>query len=233
MTIPDDMQYVRYLGASETLFWLANQTRPTHFAVAAQVSGGTTVAAWRRALDAVQDRHKLLRVTIATDQNSTPYFRELPGCHIPLRVLEGPLPHSWEREMEAELFTLFPLEDALLVRATLIRETQAAMLLLTMGHAISDGLSAALIVRDILDALAGGRPEALPVPPAQEDLCTWPPASALAPPRHWYLGLAGGRRGFGLPSACRVSGFPRTLRTISGHVAAANRPPCMDRSSPR
>jgi hypothetical protein len=182
MTLPGDAQFVRYLGATETYFWLSNPTRPKHFALAAQVSGGTTVAAWQRALDAVQDRHRLLRVTISADETGTPYFRELPGCRIPLRVLDGLRPHSWEREMETELFTPLPLEDALLVRATLIHEAEAATVILTMHHAIGDGLSVALIVRDMLSALSGSELAALPIPPAQEDLCTHPPASPPAPP---------------------------------------------------
>jgi hypothetical protein len=93
---------------------------------------------------------------------------------IPLQIVAGDALPGWEDKMETELSTPFPGEDALLVRAILIHEAHRATILLTVHHSIADGLSVALIVRDILEALSGKPLEALPVPQPQEDLCPPP-----------------------------------------------------------
>jgi hypothetical protein len=165
---------VRYLGPSEVYFWLSNQNSWKHFVVAARITGETTTASWRAALDAVQRRHPLLGVCIDADESGTPYFRLLPELRIPLQIVPGDAPQGWEDEMEAELSTPFPVKDALLIRAVLLHEEHGATILLTLHHSIADGLSVALIIRDILEALSGKPLEALPVPQPQEHLCPPP-----------------------------------------------------------
>jgi hypothetical protein len=165
---------VRYLGPSEAYFWLSNQNSWKHFVVAAQITGETMTASWRDALDAVQRRHPLLGVCIDADESGTPYFRLLPELRIPLQIVPGDAPQGWEDEMETELSTPFPVKDAILIRAVLIHEVHRATIVLTVHHSIADGLSVALIIRDILEALSGKLLEALPVPQPQEDLCPPP-----------------------------------------------------------
>jgi hypothetical protein len=174
MTISASETLIRYLGPSEAYFWLSNQNSWKHFVVAAHITGETTTASWRTALDAVQRRHPLLGVCIDADDSGAPYFRLLPKLRIPLRIVQGDALQGWEDEMETELSAPFPLEDALLVRAVLLHEPHRATISLTVHHSIADGLSVALIVRDILEALSGKPLESLPVPQPQEDLC--PPA---------------------------------------------------------
>jgi hypothetical protein len=169
----------RYLGPSEAYFWLSNQNSWKHFVVAAQITGETTTASWRTALDAVQRRHPLLGVCIDADDSADPYFHLLPELRIPLQIVPGDALQGWEDKMETELSTPFPVEDALLVRAVLLHEAHRATILLTAHHSIADGLSVALIVRDILEALSGKPLEALPVPQPQEDLCPPPTIQPL------------------------------------------------------
>src|SRR5260221_2770197 len=52
MTISASETLIRYLGPSEAYFWLSNQNSWKHFVVAAQITGETTTASWRTALDA-------------------------------------------------------------------------------------------------------------------------------------------------------------------------------------
>src|ERR1700720_2759508 len=153
MTMSASETLIRYLGPSEAYFWLSNQNSWKHFVVAAQITGETTTASWRTALDAVQRRHPLLGVCIDADYSGAPYFRLLPELRIPLQIVSG---------------------DALLVRAVLLHEAHRATILLTVHPSIADGLSVALIVRDILEALSGKPLEALAVPQPQEDLCPPP-----------------------------------------------------------
>src|SRR5260370_37254462 len=124
MTISASETLIRYLGPSEAYFWLSNQNSWKHFVVAAQITGETTAASWRNALDAVQRRHPLLGVCIDADDSGTPYFRLLPELRIPLQIVPGDALQGWEDEMVAELSTPFPVEDALLVRAVLLHEAR-------------------------------------------------------------------------------------------------------------
>src|SRR5207244_242564 len=114
------------------------------------------------------------RTSIDGESSVAQFFTLLPELHIPLRIVLGDALQGWEDEMETELSTPFPVEDALLVRAVLLHEPHRATTLLTVHHSIPDGLSVALIVRDILEALSGKPLEALPVPQPQEDLCLPP-----------------------------------------------------------
>jgi Domain of unknown function (DUF4167)/Condensation domain len=110
------------------------------FVVAAQITGETTTASWRTALDAVQRRHPLLGVCIDADDSADPYFHLLPELRIPLQIVPGDALQGWEDKMETELSTPFPVEDALLVRAVLLHEAHRATILLTAHHSIADGL---------------------------------------------------------------------------------------------
>ena len=58
--------FLRSLGAFEELFCLFDQHFPTNGALAAKITGPTTVQQWRAALDAVQQRHPLLSACIDT-----------------------------------------------------------------------------------------------------------------------------------------------------------------------
>src|SRR5882672_4617316 len=174
MTTSASESLIRYLGPSEAYFWLSNQNSWKHFVVAAQITGETTTASWRTALDAVQRRHPLLGVCIDADDSGTPFFRLLPELRIPLRIVPGDALQGWEDEMETELSVPFPVEEALLVRAVLLHEAHRATILITVHHSIADGLSVALVVRDILEALSGKPLKLLPVPQPQEDLCPPP-----------------------------------------------------------
>ena len=89
MTISASETLIRYLGPSEAYFWLSNQNSWKHFVVAAQITGETTTASWRTALDAVQRRHPLLGVCINADDSGAPYFRLLPELRIPLQIVPG------------------------------------------------------------------------------------------------------------------------------------------------
>ncbi|MDX6460694.1 MAG: hypothetical protein QOE55_4391, partial [Acidobacteriaceae bacterium] len=74
--LPGDL-LLRPLGAFEELFCLFDQRFPTNGALAAQITGHTTVQQWRDALDAVQQRHPLLSARIDTTFNRVPHFRRV------------------------------------------------------------------------------------------------------------------------------------------------------------
>ena len=161
---------VRPLGSFEQFFWLFDQHRPIHFALAAQIEGATTLGRWRVALDLLQRRHPFFSVSIKKNGNSAPYFcRET--ATIPLRVVQGKdVVRRWESEIERELSTPFSAEQAPLVRVTLLHEANRAVCILVAHHAIADGLSIAYAIRDLLQVLSGNPIDLLPVIPPHEEI---------------------------------------------------------------
>jgi NRPS condensation-like uncharacterized protein len=162
---------LRPLGHLEQWMWRANQHRSGHFVFAAQVEGQTTIEGWRAALDVVQRRHPLLSVCIETDENSVPYFRQVIGAPVPLRVVSGDdSVLDWEHEVERELSLPVNAQQAPLVRAVLLHQNLRAVYILSAHHSIADGLSVAFVIRDTLQALNGKSMAPLPLLPAQEEL---------------------------------------------------------------
>ena len=133
---------LRPLGSFEEFFWLIDQNRPVHFALAAKVQGATTFGQWRNAFDLVQRRHPLLSVCIETNGNSRPYFCRNVAAPIPLRVIQAnDATLRWKLEMEVELSIPFDPEDAPLVRAVLLHEPDQAVVIVVAHHSIADGRS--------------------------------------------------------------------------------------------
>jgi NRPS condensation-like uncharacterized protein len=160
---------LRSLGAFEELFCLFDQLFPTNHALAAQITGHTTVEQWRDALDAVQQRHPLLSACIDTAFNRVPYFRRVSSERIPLRVVTSPFAR-WQREIAEEVNAPFTPHQAPLFRAALLHQETHCTFILSSHHAVSDGYSLTFLLRDILLALSGSALEALPLAPSRESL---------------------------------------------------------------
>jgi len=160
---------LRPLGAFEELFCLFDQHFPTNHAFAAEITGHTSDRQWRDALDAVQQRHPLLSACIDTTFNRVPHFRRVTGQRIPLRVVTSP--HArWQREIAEEVNEPFTPDQAPLFRAVLLHQEARSIFILSSHHAVSDGFSLILLLRDILLALSGHALEALLLEPSREIL---------------------------------------------------------------
>ena len=171
VTSEDAPMVLRSLGSFEEFFWLIDQNRPIHFALAAQIQGPTTVLGWRDALDLVQRRHPLLSVCIKMGENSRPCFRREIAAPIPLRVLQGNnAAQRWALEMELELSIPFDAAQAPLMRAVLLHEANQAVIILVAHHSIADGRSIVFLVRDVLEALSGNVLDSLPLLASHEEL---------------------------------------------------------------
>lgn len=165
--LPGDL--LRPLGAFEELFCLFDQHFPTNGALAAEITGHTTVQQWRDALDAVQQRHPLLSACIDTTFNRVPHFRCVIGQRIPLRVVTSPFAR-WQREIAEEVNEPFTPDQAPLFRAVLLHQETHCIFILSSHHAVCDGSSRIFLLRDILLALSGHPLEALPLAPSREIL---------------------------------------------------------------
>src|SRR5215469_5113871 len=165
--LPSDL--LRPLGAFEELFWLFDQQFPNNGALAAQISGHTSVQQWRDALDALQQRHPLLSAGIDTTFNRVPHFRRVASQRIPLRVITSP-GAQWQKEIAEEINAPFTPDQAPLFRAVLLHQERHSTFILSSHHAVCDGSSRIFLLRDILLALSGHALEALRLAPSREIL---------------------------------------------------------------
>jgi len=165
--MPGDL--LRPLGAFEELCCLFDQDFPVNGALAAQITGHTTVQQWHNALDALQQRHPLLSVCIDTTFNRVPHFRRVTGQHIPLRVVTSPFAR-WQREIAEEVNEPFTPDQAPLFRAVLLHQETQCTFILSSHHAVCDGSSRIFLLRDLLLALSGHALEPLPLAPSREVL---------------------------------------------------------------
>jgi hypothetical protein len=150
---PHPTDIARPLGAVEEFLWLFDHSSPKHFCLIAEVTGPTTVSEWRNALDALQERHPMLSVSIDTTYNRVPHFKSSTGQPIPLRVAEENT--TWQHETEREMRTLFDPTKAPLARAVLILRPEKAFIILVTHHSVADGMSSVFLLRDLLTALSG------------------------------------------------------------------------------
>ena len=174
---------LREFGWMERLHWLLGKNHPNHFAMAAEVSGVTTVDMWREALDELQRRHPLLNVCIGRNGASKMVFRQALGNKIPLIVKRHISPLQWQAEFERELATPFYDSAAPLMRAILLEGDDRCEIILVTHHTIADGMSLIFVMRDLLQALSGKKLAPLPLPPTREErvAAIWTPSSAPAP----------------------------------------------------
>src|ERR1700720_4445701 len=109
----------RPLGALEKLFWFADQNRPTHFAIAAEIGGSTRVEQWQDGLDRVFRQSALFWTPIVPDERGAPVFTPVPYGSIPLRVVENAM-SEWTAHVAAQLGQPFDTSRAPLLRGTLL-----------------------------------------------------------------------------------------------------------------
>lgn len=135
-----------------------------------EVTGTTTVAQWRAALDALQLSQPFFCVRIDVDDDNRPYFRQVDGSLIPMRVLDGRFAASWEDEMGKEVSTMISADHAPLLRTVLIHEAERSIFIITAHHSISDGVSMTVALCDLVRAFSGEQLERRPLPPSSEFL---------------------------------------------------------------
>ncbi|MFJ4693896.1 FAD-dependent monooxygenase [Streptomyces sp. NPDC088766] len=175
LTFPDDgpatgaSSVQRELSPVERLYWIVDQTSPLNVIARARVHGHLPPSLHRRALDALQLRHPLLRVAITDDGTGAhPAFAPLDGRPIPLRHVDTPPddPEAgtrWEREVnDHELVESIDWHTGPLLRAVVItsegtgREDEGDVhdLLLTASHAIADGKTCLSLLREWIELAA-------------------------------------------------------------------------------
>jgi hypothetical protein len=174
---------------------------------ALRITGHVDLAVLQGALDDVVERHELLRTLVVRDADP-PYQQVLPPCPVPLEVRDLPPAAADSRDMvllklvaETEAGTMSAREVPLL-RALLGRfDDRDSALLLTMHHAVSDGWSVEVLLRDLgafYAARTSGTPAKLAPMRQYREFAEWQRASSASTPgdgalKYWAEQLAGAR----------------------------------------
>ena len=166
----------RALGAFETAQALTNDHTPFNVVAVLPLRNGPGEQTLHRALEAIQNRHPLLRSRLEAVNNGIE-FTPTPRP-ISLESFDRVDDSAWIDVAERELGRALDTESGPLLRCLRIAGGgTASEIVLTFHHSIMDATSGANVVRELLTACsaieAGGSPEigpALPLMPAEDDL---------------------------------------------------------------
>jgi len=224
--------------------WVLHQLEPSSAAYnlprATRIQGPLDGEALRRSIDALVERHESLRTRFATQEGEPvqvigpPVPVELP--FVDLGAL-GPEARDAEltRQLAEEAHAPFDLARDLMVRGRLFRlGAEEHVLVLTLHHIASDGLSGSVLDREVAalyTAFAAGQPPSLPPLPIQyADYTLWHrrcfEGTADEQLRYWRDRLAGAPPTLDLPTdrprpAIATYRGGRQIETLpSGLVAA-------------
>lgn len=185
----------RTVGNAERACLLIDQIASMQIATVARILGPLEPEQLVAGLQAVQRRHPLLAVAVLESEPGRPVFSTC-ARPIPLRLLPRPSDSEWQAVAEAQRAEPLPLREGPLLRVTALCGAEVTDLIITMHHALSDGMSGVYLVADLLGVLgllAQGQPPllaSLPLRPALEELL---PASFRGP-RLLSRGLGYARR---------------------------------------
>ena len=198
--------FIQHLDPQSTAY---NEVRAT------RLDGALDADALQRALDVVVERQESLR-TVFAERGGEPVQEVVSGMRVRIEVedLQALPSMEWDAEVErrarAEQARAFDLAAGPLLRATLLRlAPEHHVLLLAMHHAISDGWSRGVIVRELsaaYTALASGEAPRLPeLPITYADYAAWQRerlSGALLDEQlgYWTQKLAGAPEALDLPT---------------------------------
>jgi amino acid adenylation domain-containing protein/non-ribosomal peptide synthase protein (TIGR01720 family) len=172
------------LSFAQQRLWFLHQVDPGgsayNVASALRVRGALEVDAFRRTLDALVERHEVLRTAFPAVAGH-PVQRISPPFSVPLPVVDvrGPDAEARVARLAAEESARpFDLAHGPVLRAALLRAGDDEwVVLLTLHHVVHDGWSSGVLIREaaaLYDAFAAGRAPALPPLPVQyADYAAW------------------------------------------------------------
>ena len=168
------------LSFAQQRLWFLHQLQPEspvyNLPYVLRLSGRLDVEALERALNAVVERHEMLRTTfISIDGRPLQLIAPHAPVRLPVKDLSALEEHERERETSrlaaVEARRAFDLGDGPLLRTSILRlGVEDFVLLFTMHHIISDGWSMDVLVRELTllyMAFREGQPSPLPALPMQ------------------------------------------------------------------
>lgn len=145
---------MRSLNHIEQAFTYSNEVNPLCVAIVLRMRRAPTAVKLREALDELQRRHILLRHIIVGDREKYAFQEMETVAPIPLRRVHRRGPSHWEEATEKELNTRFDASGSLIRTVHLLDDSDESELILVLHHAVMDGISARLILHELLHLLS-------------------------------------------------------------------------------
>jgi amino acid adenylation domain-containing protein len=174
------------LSFAQERLWLYDQLEPNMpniIPCAIRLHGNLDQQALQKGLDEIVNRHAVLRTTFSSATGEAlQVIRSGCSVHMTIADLEAqPVPEqdkALQSIIDSEVARPFDLSNDLMLRVTLIRSSDKEhVLLLTIHHIATDGLSMEIFFRELAAlyiAIAEGRPSTLPCLPVQyADFACW------------------------------------------------------------
>jgi amino acid adenylation domain-containing protein len=150
---PDTGLDAARLSSAQARLWLQVSLDPAdpayHVPIALSLNGALDRRALQRSLDAIIDRHEILRTTF-TRQDGEPLQVIHPQMPVAIREAGRVATDALAAEIRREILRPFDLARGSLVRAAIYDvEAQEAVLVVTMHHLVTDGWSLGILVREL------------------------------------------------------------------------------------
>lgn len=163
------------LSFSQQRLWFLHQLEPDNpsynMPAAVRLVGQLNVTALEQSLQAIAQRHEILRTNFVTIEGQ-PIQAIAPTVTLPLLVVDLQKLPPAEREAEVQKLAIqethqpFDLSQGPLLRTTLLRLAEEEyVMLLTMHHIVSDGWSIGVFISEIVklyEAFSSGKPSQEP-----------------------------------------------------------------------
>ena len=164
---------IRTLSPIEEAFTITNETFPLSVVCVLHLKPGPESQDIEKALQQLQSRHQLLRAGISVSAGKLHFQQLNPVPPIPFTIVNRTDANSYRSITEGALNTTFdkagPLMKCWLLAAP---DQEACELIVCFHHAIIDGISARLMLHELL-SICGGT--SLPAPLSQEVIPEFPP----------------------------------------------------------
>lgn len=202
------------LSFSQERLWFIHQMEPENCAYnlpcALRISGELNADALEAALNALIERHEVLRTTMQSlDGRPVQIIHEPAAVPLPIIDLQEYAMHEREAHLEQliqrEVQRPFDLEQGPLVRCALFRTAEREHVLLTVKHhIISDGWSLGVFFKELEQLYhafaSGSTPDLPPLPVQYGDFAAWQQQQTPHDARFWKEKLAGAPTSSDLPT---------------------------------
>jgi hypothetical protein len=170
---------IRNLTYLERVLWRALQGRPLNFSLVARLGGTFAREGLQHAYDLVRRRHPTLGTRVEVMPGGVAYLAA--HAEIKLRIMPRQRDDDWIRIAQEELIVPFDWEHDPPLRMVWVRGQEVSELVTIWNHGLADGLSAAYVLRELLEHLGLPNEEVVPMAtsPGIEDLV---PAAILGRP---------------------------------------------------
>ncbi|AZA54632.1 condensation domain-containing protein [Chryseobacterium sp. G0201] len=143
----------RKLMLVERIMYVDSET-PLNLVFTAKINGEISEDSFKIALDKIQQKHPLLRVSIDYKSAKYPFFiEEKEIAPIPLRIVERKTDQDWISESENEWYRLFEDNKKPMAQLVWVKGEKISEILWVMPHCLCDGTTGITLIRELLTLL--------------------------------------------------------------------------------